>query len=289
MDAARPVAFSVIIPTRDRPAQLQAGLECLRRQKAPTGGFEVVVVDDGSALAVTLPPMATNAPGIQLIRQANQGPAAARNAGARAARGTYLAFLDDDCQPESGWLMAFERALSLETEPVLLGGRTRNAASDNAAAEFNQRLCDSVVELTAKRGGFFPSNNLCVPRLAFERLEGFRAAFRTAGGEDRDFSHRWHAAGWRLRAVPDAEVRHIHRQTLQQFWRMHERYGRGARQLSLTHGGRGATMLNPFLLAARTLRKTGLRSAHLYVLSQVATAVGYLRQTVARDAQEPRR
>lgn len=31
-------------------------------------------------------------------------PAAARNAGARAARGRHLAFTDDDCWPEAGWL-----------------------------------------------------------------------------------------------------------------------------------------------------------------------------------------
>lgn len=56
---------------------------------------EVIVVDDGSTDAT---PQILEAYGdaIRLVRQANQGPAAARNRGVAEARGTYVAFLDHD-------------------------------------------------------------------------------------------------------------------------------------------------------------------------------------------------
>src|SRR5262249_60796243 len=73
---AMSASFTVIVPTRDRPAQLQGCLEALDRQDYPS--YEVVVVDDTRG----------------------EGPAAARNAGAERARGELLAFTDDACRPE---------------------------------------------------------------------------------------------------------------------------------------------------------------------------------------------
>ena len=40
---------------------------------------------------------------LTFIRQANQGPAAARNTGVRASNGRQLAFTDDDCAPTPTW------------------------------------------------------------------------------------------------------------------------------------------------------------------------------------------
>jgi glycosyltransferase involved in cell wall biosynthesis len=59
--------------------------------------FEVIVINDGSPdtddLEVSLKPYADR---ITYLKQANRGAGAARNAGLRAARGTYVAFLDGD-------------------------------------------------------------------------------------------------------------------------------------------------------------------------------------------------
>jgi hypothetical protein len=84
---------SVIIPTHDRSALLQQAVESVLAQTYPN--LEVIVVDDGSA-DDTAAVMARYDGRLHYIRQANQGVAAARNAGYRAAAGEYLAFLDDD-------------------------------------------------------------------------------------------------------------------------------------------------------------------------------------------------
>lgn len=86
-----PPIFSVVVPTRDRPALLADAVGAALAQR--TTGIEVVVVDDGSAEPV--PPF--DDPRVRVVRLDEPcGPSGARNAGIDAAAGRYLAFLDDD-------------------------------------------------------------------------------------------------------------------------------------------------------------------------------------------------
>jgi GT2 family glycosyltransferase len=85
----------VVIPTRDRWSLLATTLASVAAQRDVA--LEIVVVDDGSATA--MPP--SGAPWqderLRVVRHdASRGVAAARNAGIAAARGTWVAFLDDD-------------------------------------------------------------------------------------------------------------------------------------------------------------------------------------------------
>ncbi|MCC7044034.1 MAG: glycosyltransferase [Acidobacteria bacterium] len=89
------VTVSVIIPTHRTRYLAMAADSALRQSISST--VEVIVVDDGSGDDVTgaLGTLSRD-PRVRILRQANQGAAAARNLGAQAARGAYLAFLDDD-------------------------------------------------------------------------------------------------------------------------------------------------------------------------------------------------
>ena len=260
--------FSVVVPAHNRLQALEACLEALVNVSPPAGGFEIIVIDDGSEPALLLPPVIPASIPTRLVRQANQGPAAARNLGAGLAKGRYLVFVDDDCQPEPGWLEGFDEAAD---DAVLLGGTTRNGLHDNPQARFNQHLIDAVIELS---GGFFPSNNVCVAKEDFDALGGFSAAFLDPGGEDREFCARWAASGRKSRRASGARVRHYHGQTLGQFWRMHARYGAGAAAAD------NCERLNPVALARRTISKTGLGGVFLYAISQLATARGYYAQLI---------
>ena len=94
--------LSIIIPTRDRPGTLVRTLRALARQSLSSGAFEVVVVDDGSEAstreAVEIERGASGG-SVEYLRQPAAGPAAARNAGIRAARAPLLLFLGDDIVP----------------------------------------------------------------------------------------------------------------------------------------------------------------------------------------------
>lgn len=80
---------SIIIPTHDRPVFLRRSLASALAQAGVT--VEVIVVDDGSD-----PPAAVEGSDAVLVRTANRGASAARNAGLERARGTHVMFLDSD-------------------------------------------------------------------------------------------------------------------------------------------------------------------------------------------------
>lgn len=84
--------ISVIVRTRDRPALLAAALESLARSSYRRA--EVVLVNDGGT-APTLPD-AFPLPVVPVELASNRGRAGAANAGVAAARGSHIAFLDDD-------------------------------------------------------------------------------------------------------------------------------------------------------------------------------------------------
>ena len=88
--------LSVVVPFRDVEPFLGAALESIERQTLRD--IEVIMIDDGSAdgSAVVANSFAARDSRFRLIRQHNQGPGPARNAGVLAATGSYLAFVDGD-------------------------------------------------------------------------------------------------------------------------------------------------------------------------------------------------
>ena len=82
--------LTIIIPTYNRPDLLPRAVASALNQTLTD--IEVLVVDDGSTPAVDLPAEAR----LRVIHQANQGGAAARNQGAKAARSRWITYLDDD-------------------------------------------------------------------------------------------------------------------------------------------------------------------------------------------------
>jgi len=87
-----PPLVSVVIPSFNNAPYIGAAIESIDAQKYHP--IEIIVVDDGST---------DNTEGtvrlfshVHYIRQANGGPAKARNAGIRRAQGEFLAFLDAD-------------------------------------------------------------------------------------------------------------------------------------------------------------------------------------------------
>lgn len=87
-----PPRVSVVIPSYNGHAWLPETVGSALQQQF--GAIEILVVDDGSPDPVdrVLPDDAA----VRYVRQANAGPAVARNTGIAQARGEYVALLDDD-------------------------------------------------------------------------------------------------------------------------------------------------------------------------------------------------
>lgn len=84
---------SAVIPTYNRAYILRDSIDSALGQRS--ANIEVIVVDDGST-DDTAPLVGKYKRGVTYLYQENQGAAAARNLGVRAAQGSYIAFLDSD-------------------------------------------------------------------------------------------------------------------------------------------------------------------------------------------------
>jgi glycosyltransferase involved in cell wall biosynthesis len=116
--------LTVCICTHNRPGYLRDCLQGLRGQTVGAERFEILVVDsasscDASAQMVDAVRDSGNA---RLLRVEQPGVSFARNAGAEAALGTYIAYIDDDAVPEPNWIACILVAIA-ERRSGLIGGR----------------------------------------------------------------------------------------------------------------------------------------------------------------------
>lgn len=189
-------------------------------QSAPRDLYEVIVVDDGSTDATAA---IARSHGIRVIPQPPLGMAAARNTGARAARGEILLFLDADCVPALDWVAQM-------------------------LAPFKDELVAGV------KGSYLTHQTALLPRLiqaeyedryrrldqegSIDFVDGYSAGYRrsvflSAGGfdssliaaEDVDLSYRLAKSGRRLVFAPKACVHHQHGRTVQRYIAQKIRYG----------------------------------------------------------------
>jgi mycofactocin system glycosyltransferase len=226
-----PVDVTVVVPVRDRPEGLARLLVALRDDPATTA-LPVIVVDDGSVV-----PVAVRRARV-LRHEVSRGPAAARNAGLRAVTTPFVAFLDSDCVPVTGWLDALRphladprlavvapRIVALRGGPGWLGTyETAVSALDMGPAPA------AVAPLSAV--SYVPSAALLVRRAALG--DGFDETMRVA--EDVDLVWRLAAAGWRLRYEPAGAVAHDHPARTVAWLRRRAFYGTGAALLAARHG-----------------------------------------------------
>jgi glycosyltransferase involved in cell wall biosynthesis len=112
--------FSVIVPTYNRLELLKQTLASIWAQSK--ADFEVIVVDDGST-DETLEYLRSLESKIEILRQTNRGPGAARNAGAKLARGAYLAFLDSDDVWFPWSLQVYQHVIERHGRPAFIAGK----------------------------------------------------------------------------------------------------------------------------------------------------------------------
>jgi mycofactocin system glycosyltransferase len=233
VDVAERPSVTVVVPVRDRPGELAACLASLRAVRYPGRLLDIVVVDDGSARPPVVPD------DVRLLRlPASLGPAGARNAGARAARGDVLAFVDSDCLVDPGWLEALVPELD-DPEVAAVGGRIA-AASERSWLERYEAV-RSPLDLGPARAAAGPGRpvpylvtaNLVVRRADFEEVGGFDERLRW--GEDVELCWRLHRAGRRLVYEPAGRVRHRHRDGVRAFASTRASYARSEAALLARH------------------------------------------------------
>jgi glycosyltransferase involved in cell wall biosynthesis len=168
--------ISVIIPTYNRQDFLQKAIDSVLAQTYPH--YELIIVDDGSE-DNTPELVASYKNDIVYIRQANSGPAAARNTGIQAARFPMLAFLDSD-----DWFAGnkLERQLNaMQANPAFLISHTQETWFRNGKV-LNQKAKHK------KNGGNIFSQSLKLCAVSMSTVMIRKEIFDTYGLFDEEFS-----------------------------------------------------------------------------------------------------
>jgi glycosyltransferase involved in cell wall biosynthesis len=218
-----PALVSVIVPVRDAASTLGAQFAALARQ-AYAGDWEVIVADNGStdASVDVAEAWRDRLPDLRIVAaSAGRGSAFARNRGASAAAGQFLAFCEADDEVTPGWLTGLVNAGRLYD---LVGGHI-DVVTLNDDVVRAWRGMPARDELLRKFK-FLPiavGANLGIWRSVLDAVGGWNETYRYQ--TDVELSFRVQLSSYRLGYAPDAVVRYRMRATLPSLARQAFRYG----------------------------------------------------------------
>lgn len=184
VDTAGPSSprVSVAVSTFNRAGHLARLFQHLARQTL-RDDFELVIVDNGSTddTQTTLAALAESSPvPVRAVRLSlNRGPAQGRNIAWQLARAAVVAFTDDDCAPQPGWL---ENGLrSIELDNIVVGCTVPDPGVPQGP--FSRTVHHRDV-------AWIPTCNVFYWRDDLVAVGGFDESFDQVGGEDTDLGLR---------------------------------------------------------------------------------------------------
>lgn len=200
---------SVCIAHFNRPHFLKQSLASLEAQDYPN--FEVIVVDDGSTNPEAIKYLAEIEPGLlkrnwRIVRQENRYLSAARNTGARHARGEYLMFMDDDNFAKPEEIRTFIN-VARHTRADVVTSCMEYFEGDQPPRSTGKPVTRWVPLGPAVAAGFyrnvFGDANCLVKRSSFEKLGGFTEIYGVTH-EDWEFLANAVLKGCHLEVIPEA-------------------------------------------------------------------------------------
>jgi glycosyltransferase involved in cell wall biosynthesis len=200
-----PKVVSVVVASHARHLRLRWLLNALEEQTFGEPWELVVVHDYDAATAARIlddhPLARAGRLRRHTIEPGTGSPARQRNIGWRMAGAPLIAFTDDDCRPEPGWLAGLV-AGAREAAGAVVQGATRPEPLEGAILSAPHVRTLRIEPVNA----YCQTCNILYPRELLERLGGFDEI--AVAGEDVDLSLRARAAGARIVAAPDAVVFH---------------------------------------------------------------------------------
>jgi GT2 family glycosyltransferase/Flp pilus assembly protein TadD/FMN phosphatase YigB (HAD superfamily)/glycosyltransferase involved in cell wall biosynthesis len=224
-ESPNPVRVSIVIPVFNK---IDFTRQCLQsvRKNTPAAPYEILVVDNGSSDGTTEYLKAEEAAGrLRLLRNSeNLGFARACNQGARAARGKYILFLNNDTEVQPGWLQPLVSLAEADPAVAAVGGKLLfpNGTIQHAGVaigEFTGRDPLLAVHAFYKAAADLPAANerrvyqaltaacALVRKSAFDAVGGFDEGFWN-GYEDVDLCLRFQDRGWLMVYEPASVVVH---------------------------------------------------------------------------------
>jgi glycosyltransferase involved in cell wall biosynthesis len=208
--------ISIIIATKDRESQLSSCLQSVKHcDLPPARDVEVIVIDnnsqDGTRRVVEEFAESTKNPAFRYLYEPRQGKSFAVNTGVAAARGSIIAFTDDDVVVDQKWLGSLVEEFSRYQEVGLLAGRVEVADDAGEAVAVTRSLKEKTLESHESLDGLILGCNLAVRREVLKRVSGRDTRLGPGRGlscEDIDFVYRVLRADIRGRFSPNPLVFH---------------------------------------------------------------------------------
>jgi GT2 family glycosyltransferase len=207
-----PLRMSVVVPVYNDQRALGQCLAALTASCPP--GIEIIVVDDAStdesaAVVAGLP--------VQVVRlTTNAGPAAARNYGARQARGDLLLFVDSDVVLPPGALDHVARRFDEHPDvAAVFGSYDASPAAEGIVSRYKNLLHHFMHQHGEAQASTFWAGCGAIRRSVFEEVGGFdQHRFRRPSIEDIELGYRLRRAGYRILLDPTLQGTHLKRWTL---------------------------------------------------------------------------
>lgn len=198
---------SVVVPTYKRPDLLERCLDALLAQDYDAEDYEIIIADDancadtGQQVALVVEKARLCGHTVHYVPVPSgcaHGPAAARNAGWRSARGEIIAFTDDDCIPQAQWLKAGVTAM---VDGVA-------GAAGHLIVPLKGVPTDYQYNAAQLGKNDFVTANCFYRRAALGEVGGFDERFTAAWREDTDLVFTLLARGAKFTTAPEAVVIH---------------------------------------------------------------------------------
>jgi O-antigen biosynthesis protein len=223
--------ISVVVCTRDRPAQIATCLRRLEEQAYPR--FEVVVVDNArttDAVQALVDRMASGPVRFRYHAESRPGLSWARNTGIAVATGGIIAFLDDDDEPDKHWLTGIAEGFTRNENIGCVAGLILPARLDNLAEQLFEQLgghrkgrgfAPETFSRSGPQSPLFPlppfgtGANMAFRRETLASIGGFDVALGagtlTCAGEDTLALTFALLSGYEIAYEPSALMWHHHR------------------------------------------------------------------------------
>jgi len=260
--------LSVVIPFHGAERWIERCVEGVLSQAYPREAYEVLLVDnnssDGSAGIVE------RYPGVTLLHEPAQSAYAARNRGARAARGDILVFTDADCVPRGDWLASMSEAMRDPRVELVVGSVTPGGDSPlvNLLGAYEDVKARHIVASGDARLYVGHAGNMAMRRATFDRCGPFVEWRR---GSDTTLVRRVvdsRSCG-AVRYEPGAAVEHLEVERPADYLAKVFTYGRSYRHYRRLNGCRPLTSGKRLRLLGATMRRerpTPLDGARLSVV-----------------------
>jgi len=250
--------ISVVIPFYNAEKTLELCLDGLRNQTVKPE--EIILVDNNST---DTSKEIVNAfindhrdPQIVYVFCRKEGPSAARNKGAEVATGDWLVFTDSDCIPHSSWISDYTTHFENDSIGAVAGcikphspvNLVQKTLSLFTLPENQEEIIHDSFSINK---GLYPTANLAVRMQIFNSVSGFDETLRYS--EDRDLCAKIYKSGYKIKAVKDAAVEHIHRTSLRGLIKQSFGFGTG-HPYKLRHLSQGTILLTlPFIEISHAL------------------------------------